>query len=355
MAKHGYRKGRGALSNADGRYESLAHEFIDDGWQQGEEALARSPTQVIDERPKSIITQNQSPDIPFDQSLNVYRGCEHGCIYCFARPTHAYLGLSPGLDFETRLFAKPNAPQLLLEALSKPNYRCRVLALGTNTDPYQPLERQRKITRRILEVLAELEHPVAITTKSALVERDLDLLAPMAAKQLAEVHLSVTTLDRDLARRMEPRATAPHRRLQAVRELNAAGVPVGVMVAPVVPFLTDHEIEDIVAAAAQAGARRAAYLLLRLPLEVKDLFGEWLEEHYPDRAAHVMSRQRALRGGRENDSRFGFRHSGQGEFAALIRQRFRNAAKRHGLDAALPELDTQRFQPPRCGGQLSLF
>jgi DNA repair photolyase len=356
MARSGFHKGRGAVSNTDGRYESIVHEYFDDGWSQdAETVLPKSPTRVIDEKPKSILAYNQSPDIPFDQSLNAYRGCEHGCIYCFARPTHAYLGLSPGLDFETRLFAKPNAPELLRDALSKPNYHCRVLALGTNTDPYQPIERQRQITRQVLQILAELEHPVAITTKSALVERDLDLLAPMAANGLAEVHVSVTTLDRHLARHMEPRATAPQRRLEAVRALSDAGVPVGVMIAPVVPFLTDHEIEDIVEAAAHAGARRAAYLMLRLPLEVKDLFSEWLRAHYPDKAAHVMSRQRALRGGRENDSRFGFRHSGQGEFADLIRQRFRRAVNRHGLDAPLPELNTERFRPPARDNQLSLF
>ncbi len=305
---------------------------------------------------RTIIARNESPDIPFNQSINPYQGCEHGCIYCYARPTHAYLDLSPGIDFETKLFAKPDAAALLRKELAKPGYVCDPIALGSNTDPYQPVEREWKITRSIIEVLSACDHPLTITTKGALIERDLDLLAPMAAKNLVRVFVSIAMLDRELARKLDPRAAAPHRRLQLVRALSEAGIPVGVNVAPVIPQLTDHELEAILEAAAQAGARHAAYTLLRLPLEVAPLFREWLDAHYPLRAAHVMSIVQQIRGGRDNDPRFGARMHGQGEFAALIRNRFRIACARHGLNIErdLP-LDTSRFRPPRDSAQLELL
>jgi DNA repair photolyase len=350
------RKGRGALSNREGRYESRTVEAWDDGWLSDEPEERPLRTTVTLDRSRSIIARNDSPDIPFDRSINPYRGCEHGCIYCYARPTHAYLGLSPGLDFESRLFAKPDAARLLAEELRHPGYRCRLLAMGTNTDPYQPAERSYGITRQILQVLAEFGHPVSIVTKSSRIEHDIDILAPMAERGLAEVNLSVTTLDRGLARRMEPRACAPQRRIEAIRRLSAAGIPVGVMVAPVVPVLTDGDMERILEASAAAGASSAGYILLRLPLEVADLFEAWLEAHVPLKAARVMSRVRDVRGGRANDPRFGKRMVGSGEYAELIGKRFRLAVRRLGLDRARHELDTSQFHVPASSGdQLSLF
>ncbi len=351
-------KGRGATINPEGRFESLQREAFDDGWDAApQEDPGRPKTTVTPERAKSIISRNDSPDVPFTNSINPYRGCEHGCIYCYARPSHAYLGLSPGLDFETRLFAKVNAAELLRDALSKPGYRCESITVGANTDPYQPVEREWRITRQVLEVLAECDHPVAIITKNALVERDLDLLAPMAAKRLAQVYVSVTTLDHDLARRMEPRASAPRRRLDAISALSRAGVPTGVMVAPIVPFLTDEAMESVLEAAAEAGASRAGYTVMRLPWEVKDLFQDWLEHHYPLKAAHVMSRVRQLRGGKENDPNFGTRLRGTGLLAELLRKRFENACHRLGLNQARSglDIDTSRFKRPQDRGQLDLF
>lgn len=337
-------KGRGAVSNRAGRYNEHQHEAVDDGWQRpSEPALPR--TEVTEESPRNIIAHNQSPDLPFDQSINPYRGCEHGCIYCYARPTHAYLGLSPGLDFETKLTAKPSAAKLLRRELQSKHYRCSPVALGANTDPYQPIERQLRITREILEVLNEFHHPLTITTKSALVERDIDLLAPMAEQRLVQVNLSVTTLQAELARKLEPRASAPHRRLQAIETLSQAGVPVNVMVAPVIPVLTDPELESILQAAARAGACSAAYMLIRLPLEIADLFEEWLRAHFPDKADHVLNRIRDTRRGRANDPRFSKRMSGEGIFAELIGNRFRIALRKTGLDRRnVPPLDTTLFR-----------
>lgn len=349
-------KGRGAVSNADGRFESCSHERVDDGWDALAEPLPPVATTVTVDTTKSIINAVDSPDIGFDRTINAYRGCEHGCIYCFARPTHSYLGLSPGLDFETRLFAKPDAAQLLEQELRHRNYQCRPIAIGTNTDPYQPIERQWRITRQILEVLWAFRHPVTIVTKSALVERDIDLLAPMAAAHLVRVHISVTTLDAKLARRMEPRAAAPHRRIEAIRHLNAAGIPTGVMVAPLIPLLTDKDMESILEACAKAGARSAGYVLLRLPHEVKDLFKEWLALHEPLKANHVMSLIRGARNGRENDPEFGSRLRGTGAVAELIAQRFARACRQWHLNDMDETLDTTQFcPPPPSRGQLALF
>ncbi len=350
------RKGRGAGINPEGRFERIAREEYDDGWSCDDgEGPPPLQTFVTVEHAKSIISRNDSPDVPFTQSINPYRGCEHGCSYCYARPSHAYVNLSPGLDFETRLFAKVNAPELLRGELSKPGYRCAVISLGANTDPYQPIEREYRITRQILEVLAECEHPVGIVTKNALVERDIDLLAPMARKNLATVFISLNNLDHDLARRLEPRCSAPARRLEAMRRLSAAGIPTGVIVAPVIPFLTDHQIEPVLEAAYAAGARGTGYVLMRLPWEVKDLFRNWLETHYPLKAKHVMSRVQQMRGGRDNDPHFGSRMSGQGELADLLRKRFEVACRRLGFNARSWSLDTTRFRPPRSDGQLALF
>jgi DNA repair photolyase len=363
-------KGRGATFNPGNRYRRDTREAFDDGWNRdGEDADAPPPlkTIVAIQPARTILAHNDSPDVPFDQSLNAYQGCEHGCIYCFARPTHAYHDLSPGIDFETKLFAKPNAPQLLRKELAKPGYRCDPIAMGTNTDPYQPIEREWRITRGILEVLGECEHPYTIVTKSALIERDIDLIAPMAAKNMARVALSITTLDKELARRMEPRAAAPHRRLQALRTLSDAGIPVGVMVAPIIPQLNDRDLEAILEAAAAHGATSAGWVMLRLPLEVAPLFREWLETHYPLRAAHIMSVMSQLRGGRDYDSTFGTRMRGIGEFANLIEKRFELACRRFGLNDAERSdnrshvrahgaLDTSRFRPPRANtAQLDLF
>ncbi len=326
-----------------------------------DEDLPALKTHVTIEHAKTIISRNASPDVPFTQSINPYRGCEHGCIYCYARPSHAYLNLSPGVDFETRLFAKVNAAELLRSELAKPGYQCELIALGANTDPYQPIEREYKITRGILEVLAECEHPVGIVTKNALVERDIDILAPMAEKNLVNVYLSVNNLDHDLARRLEPRCSAPARRLETIRRLSAAGIPVGVLVAPVIPFLTDHQIEPVLEAAYAAGARSAGYVLMRLPYELKDLFRNWLEVHYPLKAKHVMSRVQEMRGGRDNDPNFGSRMRGSGELADLLRKRFDIASKRCGFDTGKRHRTpvTTRFKPPVLkrgdDAQLALF
>jgi DNA repair photolyase len=349
-------KGRGAPSNLEGRYESVQREAVDDGWAREAADLPPLRTEVTRETAKSIIARNESPDIPFDQSINPYRGCEHGCVYCYSRPTHAYLGLSPGLDFETRIFAKTNAAELLRNELAAPGYRPSAIALGANTDPYQPVERDLRITRSILEVLAECEHPFTIVTKNALVERDIDLVAPMAAKRMARAYLSVTNLDTDLARKLEPRASAPYRRLEAIRRLADAGIPVGVLVAPLIPFVTDRYIEEILERAREAGATAAGYILLRLPHEVAPLFKEWLATHYPLKAEHVMSLVRQMRGGRDYESGFGVRQTGSGNFAELIGKRFDLACQRLGLNRRGREpLDTARFRPPRDGPQLHLF
>lgn len=349
-------KGRGAVSNADGRYERHTHVAEDDGWGVLDAEPPALKTTVTDEAARTIISRNDSPDIPFDRSINPYRGCEHGCVYCFARPTHAYQGLSPGLDFESRLFAKPNAAALLAEELRKPRYACQVMALGSNTDPYQPIERGRRITRGILEVLAEHHHPVAIVTKSALIERDIDIIAAMAQKNLAIVYISITTLNKELARRMEPRAATPRRRLEILRTLHAAGIPVGVLSAPIIPALNDAEMETILEAAVEVGVRWAGYVLLRLPLEIKDLFQEWLIEHYPLKAEHVMSLIRQSHEGKEYDAAFGVRMRGTGVYADMIEYRFRLACKRLGLNQQRARLDTSQFRVPLRGSdQLTLF
>jgi DNA repair photolyase len=348
-------KGRGAASYVRGRFEKTAVHGEDDGWgsvyanarDDSSDPIAPHPdTRVTEERARSVISRNDSPDIGFSQSLNPYRGCEHGCVYCFARPSHAYLDLSPGLDFETRLYAKTNAAERLRHALAKPGYVPSAIALGINTDAYQPIERRYQVTRSVLEVLAECRHPVSFVTKSALITRDLDLLSAMAREQLGTVHFSITTLDNHHAAKMEPRATAPHGKLRAMRALSEAGVPVGVMVAPVVPMINDSELEHILEAAHAHGARGAGYVLLRLPHELKDVWREWLELHYPDRAAHVMSLIRQMRGGKDYDSRFGIRSRGEGPFAQLLAQRFAKARARLGY-GRLPALDCSKFVPPR--------
>ncbi len=341
-------KGRGAASNREGRFEAIAKTLEDDGWYRDEAVAPRPATRVSIESARTIISRNESPDVPFDTSINPYRGCEHGCIYCYARPSHAYLNLSPGLDFETQLFAKTNAAERLRAELAKPGYACLPINLGANTDPYQPIEREYRITRQIIEVLAECGHPLTIVTKNALVERDLDLLAPMARRNLVQVFISVTSLDNRLASTLEPRASAPHRRLQAIAALNAAGVPCGVLVAPIVPAVTDCWIERILEQAAQGGARIAGYTVIRLPHELKQLFREWLEVHAPERAAHVMSLIQQMRGGRDNDARFGSRMRGEGVFADLLRQRFHVACRKLGLVRSRDLLlDTSHFVPPR--------
>jgi len=350
------RKGRGAVSNESGRFEAKSRHAVDDGVAVSDQDLPPLRTTVTDENPKTIIARNSSPDVPFDRSINPYRGCEHGCVYCFARPTHAYHGLSPGLDFETKLFAKPQAAALLSVELAKPRYNCQPLAMGTNTDPYQPIERRRRITREILEVLALHGHPVTIITKSNLVCRDIDILAPMAARGLATVALSVTTLDGALARRLEPRAVSPAKRLAAIRTLSDAGVPTAVIVAPVIPALTDSEMETILAAAKEAGAMSAEYILLRLPLEIAKLFDEWLRQHAPLRAEHVLSLIRDSRGGALYQSDWARRRTGSGAYAELLAKRFALARKRLGLDARGLDLRCDLFHPPpRPGDQLALF
>ena len=348
-------KARGTETNGAGRFEPYERAPENDGWDIPEdERLLR--TEVAEERPRSVITRNASPDIPFDRSLNPYRGCEHGCVYCFARPSHGYLGLSAGLDFETRLTAKPDAPAVLERELSRKGYRPDVLAIGTNTDPYQPIEARYRIMRGVLQVLSDWNHPVAIVTKGALIERDLDILTDMAARRLVSVGVSVTTLDPGLSRRLEPRAPVPSRRLAAIRALSGAGVPVRVMVAPVIPVLTDHELEAILEAAAGAGACAASWILLRLPHEVAPLFRDWLARNEPGKAAHVMSRLREMRGGKDYDAEWGKRMRGEGLHARLIAHRFTIAARRLGLDRPAEKLDLSRFaRPPRRGDQLSLF
>ncbi|WP_181699238.1 PA0069 family radical SAM protein [Chthonobacter albigriseus] len=349
------RRGRGAGLNPSGRFEAEAKVAFDDGWGSSDE-LPPFQTTVTPERARTIITRNESPDISFDRSINPYRGCEHGCVYCFARPTHAYMGLSPGLDFESRLFVKPNAAELLERELGAPSYQPRTIAIGTNTDPYQPIEKEYRITRSILEVLAKTNHPVAIVTKSALVTRDIDILAPMAEKGLAKVAISVTTLDRKIARAMEPRASAPHRRLEAIKALSDAGIPTGVMAAPIVPAVTDFEIERILDAAAAHGAREAGYVLLRLPLEVSELFRDFLLREFPDRYRHVMNVLRSMRGGKDYDAEWGKRMRGTGPYAWQIGRRFEMAAKRLGLNRNKAKLTTELFAKPANGGvQLNLF
>ena len=347
--------GRGALSNPPGRFDKQQIEQIDDGWYLEEEPESIATT-LEPERAREVITSNDSPDIPFEKSINPYRGCETACVYCYARPSHAYMGLSPGLDFETRLFYKADAGKILEQQLARPGYVCKPILLGANTDPYQPVERRMQVTRSILEVLARARHPVTITTKHALVLRDLELLRDMARENLATVAVSVTTRDDDLKRALEPRAASPAARLRALAALSAAGVPTGVLVAPVIPALTDHELEGILEAAAAAGVHWAGYVLLRLPYEIKDLFKEWLGEHYPQRAAHVMSLSREMRGGRENDPRFGTRMRGTGPYAELLRQRFAIACRRLGLNGGRREpLTTTLFRPPApAGAQLQL-
>ena len=353
---------RGARSFLQGRFETVAREPFDDGWLPEEKEEEHPlPTQVTIERARSIVSHNDSPDVGFDSSINPYRGCEHGCIYCYARPSHAYLELSPGLDFETKLYAKTNAAELLRAELAKPGYKCSPIALGANTDCYQPIERKYRITRQILEVLAECNHPVTMVTKSALVERDLDLLGPMAEKNLVKVFVSIGTLDRELARKLEPRAASPQRRLDVLRALSGAKVPCGVMVAALIPALNDKTMEHVLEAASAAGAEEAAYVIMRLPNELKDLFKEWLAEHYPDRAEHVISIVHQRRGGKDNDPRFGTRMTGLGNFADLIAKRFEIACRKynlneHGAGRRRPELDCSLFKPPsKNPGQMTLF
>ena len=349
------RRGRGAVSNSTGRFENAARVAFDDGW----ESLGDLPafaTRVQHEPARTIITTNESPDISFDQSINPYRGCEHGCIYCYARPTHCYLGHSAGLDFETLLYAKTNAAELLERELANPRYMARTIALGTNTDPYQPIERNLGITRQILEVLERAQHPVGIVTKSALVMRDADILKRMAEKGLAKVAISVTTLDRRLARAMEPRAATPQRRLQALKALADSGIPTAVMMAPIIPALTDHEIENVLNFAREAGATEAGYVLLRLPLEIKDLFREWLDENAPGRARHVINIMQQMHGGRDYVSQFGLRQTGSGPYALQIAQRFRLTKRRLGFGDKRLALRTDLFRRPVLpGGQLGLL
>jgi DNA repair photolyase len=348
-------RARGAVSNRAGRFEPRASEAVDDGWDRPQD-LAPLPTEVRVERPRSVITRNASPDVPFDRSINPYRGCEHGCVYCFARPSHAYLGWSPGLDFETKLVARPEAPDVLARELARGRYVPATIAIGTNTDPYQPIEKEYRIMRRLLEVLRDHRHPVSVVTKGTLIERDADILGEMGRMGLARVGISVTTLDPALARRMEPRVPAPARRLETIRRLAEAGCPVRVMASPMVPALTDHELEAILAAAREAGAVAASWIMLRLPREVAELFREWLSLHYPDRAARVMGRVRELHGGRDYDPDWHRRMTGEGAFADLMRHRFAVAVRRLGLATELPPLRTDLFRvPPRAGDQLELF
>ncbi len=353
--RHVPRKGRGATSNLQGRFERDERARVDDGWQPlvghlvPDDAPPRIETSVSIERARSILSHNQSPDIPFGVSLNPYRGCEHGCVYCFARPTHAYLELSPGLDFETKLFAKTNAAEVLRETLAKPSYRCEAIALGVNTDAYQPIERELRITRDVLQVLHDCDHPVGLITKSTLIERDVDLLAPMAAKNLVVAAVTITTLDADLARKLEPRAATPSRRLRTIRTLAEAGIPVGVSVAPMIPFITDDHMEQVLEAAREAGATYASYIVLRLPNELNAVFQDWLMAHFPDRAQRVMNRIRDLHGGRDYKADFATRMRGTGIWADLLRQRFYKSADRLGFSYHRYNelvLDTSQFKPP---------
>ena len=348
-------KGRAALSNDVGRFEAFERVEIDDGW-EAEDDLPTLRTEVAIERPRSVITRNTSPDISFDRSINPYRGCEHGCIYCFARPSHSYLGFSPGLDFETRLIARPEAPDILERELRAKSYSVASIAIGTNTDPYQPIEKEYRIMRRILEVLREYRHPVCVVTKGTLIERDADILGEMGQMGLARVGISLSTLDAKVSRTMEPRVPAPKRRLQTIKRLAEAGCPVRVMVSPVVPALTDHELEAILDQAAKAGAKAASWIILRLPREVAPLFREWLEANYPDRAARVMGRVRELHGGQDYDPNWGKRLTGQGAFSDLIAHRFAISVRRLGLVTDLPPLRSDLFRKPlRTGDQMSLF
>lgn len=355
------RKGRGATHNPDNRFFTTRSEAADDGWALAPEPLPPLATTVTAVRSRSIISSNNSPDVPFTHSINPYQGCEHGCVYCYARPSHAYLDLSPGLDFETRLFAKTNAAELLRQELAHPRYRPDVINIGANTDPYQPVERDYRITRSLLEVMLETRHPLTLVTKNALVLRDVDLLQELARLSLVRVYVSVTSLDPALSQVLEPRASAPHRRLLAIRRLRAAGVPVGVLVAPLIPFVNDDELEAIVEAVAEAGAGSAAYVMLRLPHELRELFRTWLQEHLPLRAERVMAAVQGMRGGRDNDPRFGARMRGEGNLAELLRQRFALAVRKHGLDRAREPLRTDLFTPPprppktRDERQIALF
>jgi DNA repair photolyase len=344
------RRGRGAGVNPSGRFEPVSRQVFDDGWETLEE-LPAFKTEVQVEKPRTIITRNESPDISFDRSINPYRGCEHGCVYCFARPTHAYMGLSPGLDFESKLFAKPDAAKLLERELAKEGYQPKVIAIGTNTDPYQPIEKKWRIMREILEVLEAYNHPVGIVTKSALVARDIDILSRMAGKGLAKVALSVTSLDRTLARTMEPRAATPPKRLEAIRQLAEAGIPASVMVAPIIPGLNDQEIERILDSARAAGAREAGYVILRLPLEVSPIFKDWLLRHYPDRYRHVLSLVRSMRGGKDYDAEWGKRMKGSGPYAWQIGRRFELAARKYGLNLERTKLRTDLFKAPKGAGE----
>ena len=360
ITRQGATKGRGATMDPPVRFASLQRTGWDDGW-PGTHAQGAAPrrTELLRDTTRSLITRNRSPDVPFDRSINPYRGCEHGCIYCFARPSHAYLGYSPGLDFETRILHKPDGPELLRRELARPGYVCRPIALGVNTDAYQPVEKRLGLTRRLLAVLAEARHPVSVITKSGLIRRDLDLLADMARDNLVQAAVSVTTLDRHLSRTLEPRAAAPYRRLETIEALAGAGVPTHLSVAPVIPVLTDSEREAIMSAGRAAGARSASYILLRLPHEVKDLFRDWLAEHRPDAAGHVMARVRETRGGRDNDPAFVSRMRGSGTFAALLRRRFEVQQRRLRFGPASP-LDVSQFRPPsppisETTAQLSLW
>jgi DNA repair photolyase len=367
VAKPEARKGRGAISNLAGRFETQLIETVDDGWTPFSEDTDINPalkTCVTPELAKSILSRNQSPDLPFSVSLNPYRGCEHGCVYCFARPSHAYLGLSPGLDFETRLYAKTNAPELLRRELAHKNYQAQPIALGVNTDAYQPCERELRLTRRCLEVLHECDHPVGLITKSTLIERDLDLLTQMSAKQLAAVAVTITTLDHAISRTLEPRAASPTRRLQTIEKFARAGVPVLVSIAPVIPFITEQELEKVMSAAADAGATAAGYTVLRLPWEVNPLFQQWLEVHFPERAQRVMNRIRDMRGGKDYDANFATRMRGEGLWADMIRQRFAKGLKRYGLNKSgrYGQLDCSLFRKPLSipaattpNGQLDIF
>ncbi|MFV1850816.1 MAG: PA0069 family radical SAM protein [Thalassospira sp.] len=351
-------KGRGAVSNIDGRFERHIHQGVDDGWLgtlvEVQDAPHTKTTLGIDGA-RSVITKNQSPDVPFDRSINPYRGCEHGCVYCFARPTHAYLGLSPGLDFETKLFWKPEAASLLRKQLSSKSYQPEPIVIGTSTDPYQPVDRDKKLTRSIIEVLADCQHPFSLITKSALVTRDIDLIAPMAARNRASVAVSVTSLDHRLSNLLEPRASAPHRRLDAIRKLSEACIPVTVLCAPIIPGLNDMEIEKLVAACKDAGAQSVSHIVLRLPLEIGGLFEEWLEAHYPDRKAKIMSLIRQMRDGEIYQSEFGKRMRGTGPIADLITHRFNAARKKHNLTGRSLNLDCSGFKRPSADGQMSLF
>jgi len=352
------RKGRGAIGNDTGRFEREQRIAIDDGWGSADAEPLPLDTRYTRDTARSIIARNDSPDISFDRSINPYRGCEHGCIYCYARPTHAYLGLSPGLDFESRIFVKEDGPELLRAELSKPGYRCAVMALGANTDPYQPVERKLELTRRILQVLQEFRHPVGIVTKSALIQRDIDILSAMAEERLVSVAVSVTTLDRALARKMEPRAATPERRLETIAALSAAGVPTAVMAAPMIPALNDQELERILEAAAARGASGAAYVLLRVPLEIKGLVEKWLDEHAPGKAKHVMSLLKETHGGKAYSAQWGTRMRGSGPYAEMLRLRFERACRRLKLNERERgyRLDTGKFRrPPQRGDQLSLL